>query len=47
MGKSILYIVKGHKISKIFKKSNEIVQALINKDTMNSISDKTPFYRDY
>ena len=36
-----------HKISKIFKKSNEIVQVLINIDTMNSISDKPTFYWDY
>ena len=38
---------KTHKISEIFKKSKEIVQALINIDTMNSISDKPTFYWDY
>ena len=36
-----------HKISKIFKKSKEMVQALINIDTMNSISEKKTFYWDY
>ena len=36
-----------HKISKLFKKSNKIVQVLINIDTMNSISDKLAFYWDY
>ena len=42
-----LYIEKTHKISEIFKKNKENVQALINIDTMNSISDKPTFYWDY
>ena len=44
MGNSILYIVKSAKDLQDLQESNEIMQALLNKDTMNSISDKPPFY---
>ena len=47
MGNSILYILKNAQDFQDIKKSKEIVQALINIDTMNSISDKPTFYWDY
>ena len=47
MGNSILYMVKIAQDLQDIQKSNDIVQALINIDTMNSISDKPTFYWDY
>ena len=45
MGNSILYILKNAQDFRDIQEEN--VQALINIDTMNSISDKPTFYWDY
>ena len=44
MGNSTPYIVKSAQDLHDLQESNEIMQALLDKDTVNSISAKLPFY---